>query len=187
MGAEGRRDELRTPLTPMKAQLQMLEEGYKGKMNEEQRESIELVLRNLARLDNLIKDILDISRIEMGRIKLTFESMRINDAVKAASKMQEPFAKGKGIKIIAKLAELPIIVGDSERLRRVIGNLTINNAIKISDNDSDVLIETRRAGDNVLFSITDYGIGISEGAERNCSNRSHKLTRLWVGNRGEPV
>ncbi|MFZ2071778.1 MAG: PAS domain S-box protein [Halobacteriota archaeon] len=154
--------ELRTPLTPMKAQLQMLEEGYKGKMNEEQRESIELVLRNLARLDNLIKDILDISRIEMGRIKLTFESMRINDAVKEAMKMQEPFAKGKGIKIIAKLAELPIIVGDSERLRQVIGNL-INNAIKFSDNDSDVLIETRRAGDNILFSITDYGIGIAEG------------------------
>ena len=153
--------ELRTPLTPMKAQLQMLEEGYKGIMSEEQRESIELVLRNLARLDKLIKDILDISRIEMGRIKLSFESMSINDAVKEAIKMQEPFADEKGIKIVARLAKLPAIVGDSERLRQVISNL-VNNAIKFSEKATDVLVETQRVGEAVQFSITDYGIGISE-------------------------
>jgi PAS domain S-box-containing protein len=153
--------ELRTPLTPMKAQLQMLEEGYKGKMSEEQRESIELVLRNLARLDKLIKDILDISRIEMGRIKLSFESMSINDVVKEAIKMQEPFADEKGIKIVARLAELPAIVGDSERLRQVISNL-VNNAIKFSEKATDVLVETQRVGEAVQFSITDYGTGISE-------------------------
>lgn len=153
--------ELRTPLTPMKAQLQMLEEGYKGIMSEEQRESIELVLRNLARLDKLIKDILDISRMEMGRIKLSFESMSINDAVKEVIKMQEPFADEKGIKIVARLAELPAIVGDSERLRQVISNL-VNNAIKFSEKATDVLVETQRVGEAVQFSITDYGMGISE-------------------------
>ncbi|MEA3488075.1 MAG: PAS domain S-box protein, partial [Euryarchaeota archaeon] len=153
--------ELRTPLTPMKAQLQMLEEGYKGGLTGKQRESVELILRNLTRLDNLIKDILDISRIEMGRIQLRFEAMSINEVVKEAMIMQESFAKEKEMNIVTDLAELPPIVGDSERLRQVIGNL-INNAIKFSDNGSEVLIGCKREGDNVLLSITDYGLGISE-------------------------
>jgi PAS domain S-box-containing protein len=153
--------ELRTPLTPMKAQLQMLQQGYMGKMNTEQKESIELTLRNLTRLDNLIKDILDISRIEMGRIKMSFESINLNDAVWEAIKMLEPITKDKDIKIIERLADLPAIIGDSERLRQVISNL-MNNAIKFSEKSADVVIETRRAGKNVQFCITDYGIGISK-------------------------
>ncbi len=153
--------ELRTPMTPMKAQLEMLQEGYKGKMSEEQKESIVVVLRNLTRLNNLIEDILDISRMEAGRIMIYFESMSINDAVKEAIIMQEPFAEEKGLKIRARFAELPTIIGDAERLRQVIGNL-INNAIKFSEKSSEVVVETRRVGGNVLFSITDNGIGISK-------------------------
>ena len=157
--------ELRTPLTPMKAQLQMLQEGYVGKMNENQKKSIEIVLRNLTRLDNLIADILDISRMEAGRIKLSFESMDINDAVKEAIKMQEPLAEEKDIKISAKLADLPNIIGDAERLRQAIGNL-LNNAIKFSEKSGKVIIETTRSGENVQFSITDYGIGISKADQK---------------------
>jgi PAS domain S-box-containing protein len=153
--------ELRTPLTPMQAQLQMLQEGYMGKMNEKQEDSIEVILRNLTRLDRLINDILDISRIEAGRIKMSFESMSINDAVKEAIKMQEPFAKKKDITIRARLTELPTIIGDAERLRQVISNL-LNNAIKFSKKSADVVVETRRVGEDVLFCIRDYGIGISK-------------------------
>jgi len=153
--------ELRTPLTPMQAQLQMLQEGYMGKLNEKQEDSIEVILRNLTRLNKLINDILDISRIEAGRIKMSFDSMSLNDTVKEAIKMQEPPAKKKDIKIIARLAELPTIIGDAERLRQVISNL-LNNAIKFSEKSADVVVETRQEGENVLFRITDYGIGISK-------------------------
>ncbi len=159
--------ELRTPLTPMKAQLQMLREGYKGRLNQRQKESIELILRNLARLDRLINDILDISRMEMGRIKMAFQVMDLNDAVKEAIKMQEPFIRQKGIKLRVQLAELPLIIGDNERLRQVMSNL-INNAIKFSPDGSEVIIETSTTleGENVLFSVTDFGIGISEEGKK---------------------
>ncbi|RCV64584.1 Signal transduction histidine kinase [Methanophagales archaeon] len=153
--------ELRTPLTPMKAQLQMLQEGYMGEMNEKQGNSIEIIQRNLTRLDTLINDILDISRIEAGRIKISLGPISINDAVKEAIKMQEPFAEEKAIKVSTKLAKLPNIIGDAERLRQVIGNL-LNNAIKFSDISADMVVKTERVGDNVLFSVTDYGIGISK-------------------------
>ncbi len=155
--------ELRTPLTPMKAQLQMLLEGYKGRLNERQRESVELILRNLARLDSLINDILDISRIEMGRIKMSFQEMDLNDAVRDAIKMQEPFIKQKGINLRVKLGELPLITGDSARLRQAISNL-VNNAIKFSDDGADVVVETMEVsnGNEVQFCVTDYGIGIAD-------------------------
>ena len=157
--------ELKTPLTPMKSQLQMLREGYVGKLNKKQEKSIEVVLRNLTRLENLIGDILDLSRIEAGRIKLSFDSMNLNDAVKEAIKMQEAFAKGKNIEIRAKLAEMPNIIGDAERLRQAIGNL-LNNAIKFSEKTGKVIIETKRLGKNVQVSITDYGIGIAKADQK---------------------
>jgi PAS domain S-box-containing protein len=152
--------ELRTPLTPIKAQLEMLHEGYMGKMNEEQETSIEVILRNLTRLDNLINDILDISRIEAGRIRMSFDYMNINDTVREALKMQESLEKGKKIEIEVRLAELPLIIGDAERLRQVISNL-LNNALKFSEESANVIVETRQVGENVLFGVTDYGIGIS--------------------------
>jgi len=139
----------------------MLQEGYMGRLNEKQEDSIEVILRNLTRLDKLINDILDISRIEAGRIKMSFASMSLNDTVMEAIKMQEPFAKKKDLKISARLAELPNIIGDAERLRQVISNL-LNNAIKFSEKSAEVVVETKQVGDDVLFCITDYGIGISK-------------------------
>ncbi|MCW3128806.1 MAG: ATP-binding protein [Methanophagales archaeon] len=161
--------ELRTPLTPMKSHLQMLREGYMGELNEEQEKSIETVLRNLTRLENLIEDILDLSRIEAGKIKLSFEPMNINDAVREAIKMQEGFAKRKDIEISAKLAEMPNIIGDAERLGQAIGNL-LNNAIKFSEKAGKVIIKTKRLGENVRVSITDYGIGIAKADQKKLFN-----------------
>ncbi|MGB3458043.1 MAG: ATP-binding protein [Halobacteriota archaeon] len=157
--------ELRTPLTPMKAQLQMILEGYVGELNDNQKKCIEVVLRNITKLGKLIDDILDLSRIEAGRIKLAFKSVNINIIVKEAIITQESSATSKDIEISTKLADLPDIVGDQERIGQVIGNL-LNNAIKFSKKSGKVIIETKcldiEGKENVLFSITDYGIGISK-------------------------
>ena len=156
--------ELRTPLTPVNAQLQMLREGYMGKLNAKQEKSIDVILRNVERFGNLINDITDISRIEAGRIRVSFKRMNLNDVVNEAIKMQEPFAQEKGIKISMRLGELPIVIGDAERLRQVISNL-LENAIKFSKGSSDVEVETKRDGENVLVRVTDHGIGISREDE----------------------
>ncbi|NAS89406.1 hypothetical protein C4E24_06690 [ANME-1 cluster archaeon AG-394-G21] len=157
--------ELRTPLTPMKAQLQMILEGYVGDLNDNQKKSLEVVLRNITKLGKLIDDILDLSRIEAGRIKLAFKPMNINGIVKEAITTQESSATNKDIEISTKLADLPDIVGDPERIGQVIGNL-LNNAIKFSKKSGKVIIETKcldiEGKENILFCITDYGIGISK-------------------------
>ncbi|VUT27523.1 MAG: hybrid sensory histidine kinase BarA [Candidatus Syntrophoarchaeum sp. GoM_oil] len=153
--------ELRTPLTPIKAQLQMLQEGYMGELNKKQEHGVEVTLRNVGRLDNLINDMMDISRIEAGRTRMSFDRMNLNDVVNEAIKMQEPFTREKGLKITAQLAELPTVIGDAERLRQVISNL-LDNALKFSGKSPDINVETKKEGENVLFRITDHGIGISK-------------------------
>ncbi|RCV65058.1 Signal transduction histidine kinase [Methanophagales archaeon] len=143
----------------------MILEGYVGEVNDSQKKSLEVVLRNITKLGKLIEDILDLSRIEAGRIKLAFEHMNINGIVKEAIITQDSSATNKDIEISTKLADLPDIVGDPERLGQVIGNL-LNNAIKFSKESGKVIIETKcldiEGKENILFSITDYGIGISK-------------------------
>ena len=157
--------ELRTPLTPMKAQLQIILEGYVGELNDSQKKSLEVVLRNITKLGKLIDDIMDLSRIEAGRIKLAFKPVNINSIVKEAIITQDSSATSKDIEISTKLADLPHIVGDPERIGQVIGNL-LNNAIKFSKKSGKVIIETNcldlGGEENILFRITDYGIGISK-------------------------
>jgi HAMP domain-containing protein len=73
--------ELRSPMTPLKAQLQMLEGEYFGKLNEKQKEAISIVVRNADHLDRIIVDFLEISRIEAARLKFLFEKVSLNKSV----------------------------------------------------------------------------------------------------------
>jgi signal transduction histidine kinase len=121
--------ELRSPMTPMKAQLQMLQEGYFGKLTKKQKESISIITRNSDRLDKIIVDFLEISRIEAARLKFNFKETDISQTISETTKFMEGFAKEKNIKLVVNIDKLPIIEIDPDRLSQVLRNL-INNAIK---------------------------------------------------------
>jgi signal transduction histidine kinase len=152
--------ELRSPMTPMKAQLQMLQEGYFGKLNKKQLESLNVIIRNADRLDNIIVDFLEVSRIEAARLKFNFKQTDIAQTVKDIVKFMEGFAKEKNIKLELKLGKLPIIEADSDRVTQVLRNL-IHNAIKFSKEDSKITISAELINNNILFCIRDYGCGLS--------------------------
>lgn len=152
--------ELRTPITPMKAQLQMLEKGYFGKLTDEQKESLSIIIRNTDRLDNIIVDFLEISRIEAARLKFNFVNINLAETVQETVKFMQGFAKDKNIELITETDELPEIEADPDRVSQVLRNL-ITNAIKFSDENSKIEIETRLKGDFILFSVRDYGTGIT--------------------------
>ncbi len=69
--------ELRTPITPLKAQLQMLQQEYFGKLTDKQKESLTIILRNTERLNKIIEDFLEISRIEAARLKFVFRKTNL--------------------------------------------------------------------------------------------------------------
>lgn len=151
--------ELRSPMTPMKAQLQMLEENFFGKLNQKQKESVEIVLRNTERLDNIIKDFLEISRIEAARLKFNFVKTDLRKPILRVIEEMKGFLPEKNIKIISKIDKLPVIDVDSDRIMQVLRNL-INNAKKFSPKNTKVLVRVERKKEGLLFSVKDQGIGI---------------------------
>ena len=152
--------ELRSPMTPMKAQLQMLEDGYFGKLNKKQKDSLAIVIRNADRLDHIIVDFLDISRIEAARLKFDFKEIDLTQTVRDITKFMEGFAKEKNIKLIVNVDKLPVIEVDSDRVSQILRNI-INNAIKFSQENSKVEITARATADHILFSVNDYGCGLT--------------------------
>jgi len=153
--------ELRSPMTPMKAQLQMLDKGYFGKLNEKQKKSLETVLRNTDRLDKIIVDFLEVSRIEAARLKFTFKKIRLNKAIRELVNYMKGFMPEKNVSIEMNLGKLPVIEVDPDRVSQVLRNL-ISNAIKFSKNGGAILVSAHPRKDHILFSIEDNGIGMDQ-------------------------
>ena len=152
--------ELRSPMTPLKAQLQMIEQNYYGKINNKQRSALEIVIRNANRLDKIIVDFLEISRIESARLKFEFKKTDLSKTVKDTVIFMKGFMPEKNIKLILKAGKLPIIEVDADRLNQVLQNL-ISNAIKFSNPGTAVEITANHEKNNILFSVKDEGVGIS--------------------------
>jgi len=154
--------ELRTPITPMKAQLQMLEKDYFGKLTDKQKESLSIIIRNTDRLDNIIVDFLEISRIEAARLKFNFVEVNLAETVRETVKFMEGFGKEKNIELVVKTDELPTIEADPDRVSQILRNL-ITNAIKFSQENSKIEVEAKLRENDILFSVRDYGTGITPG------------------------
>ncbi len=152
--------ELRSPMTPMKAQLQMLLEGYFGKLNKKQKESIDIVLRNTTRLDKIILDFLEISRIEAARLKFRFVKAQLKEYIERLVEEMKGFMPEKNIEIITGIGKLPVIEVDPDRVMQILRNL-INNAKKFSPDGSKIFLDAKLKDKMIVFSVRDQGIGIS--------------------------
>ena len=156
--------ELRSPMTPMKAQLQMVLQGYFGKLNKKQKEALNIVLSNTDRLDRLIVDLLEISRIEADRLKFDFVKINLAPYVKGLITEMKGFIPEKNIKLSLKISKSLIVKTDHDRIMQVLRNL-VGNAIKFSKNNSKVIVTAEHKGNDILFSVKDFGIGIAKEAQ----------------------
>jgi PAS domain S-box-containing protein len=154
--------ELRTPLTSIKGSLQMLNSGILGPLNDDQQELMEMAVNNSERLGQLVNDILDLERLDAGRMPLAPAD------VSAATLAQQAVSSMTGA---ATAAEVTLVVSsthddadlavhvDPHRLVQVLTNL-LGNAIKFSNNGSSVTVTTTRVEGAVHISVTDSGRGI---------------------------
>jgi len=156
--------ELRSPMTPMKAQLEMLLAGYFGKLGAKQKESLELVLRNTNRLDRIILDLLEISRIEAARLRFNFERTSIAKVVQAVADEMHGFMPGKKVKLEVHVQKIPEIQADAARVSQVLRNL-VNNAIKFSKKGGKVIVSARAEKNEIVFSVQDFGAGIGKQSQ----------------------
>ena len=154
--------ELRTPMSAIKGYIQMILKGNLGIINDEQKHSLEIILRNSNRLDRLIQDILDISRLESGTMKFVTNKIDVIKMVKEVAETMQASADLKRIKIKAEMGiDVPELTIDKDRISQVFINL-LNNAIKFSPDGSMIHIKARKEKEDVLFEVQDYGRGIPE-------------------------
>ncbi|MEK6958917.1 MAG: sensor histidine kinase [archaeon] len=158
--------ELRSPMTPMKANLQMLEAGYFGKLNKKQMDALEVIFRNTDRLDKILLDFLEISRIEAARLQFTFKKADLAKTVEETVRYMTGLMPEKKIKIKVEMDVLPIVECDSDRISQVLRNL-ISNAIKFSPKTGTIKVSAKDAKYYLLFSVGDEGIGISPDDKRH--------------------
>ncbi len=157
--------EIRTPMNGIMGMLQLL---GTTKLQDEQRQYVNVALQSSLRLTTLLSDILDLSRIEAGKLQIVGETFALSSLKDAIFDLQSAAAREKGIALHFVLdPKVPrLLVGDEVRLRQIIFNL-VGNAIKFTTNGSvtleiSMLGHTRPGQIRVLFCIEDTGIGISD-------------------------
>jgi two-component system phosphate regulon sensor histidine kinase PhoR len=151
--------ELRTPLFSLMGFLETLQEGAVDDPSVN-RKFIEKAYEHARRLDNLLNDLIEISRIESGDMKLSFRYFDVGVLVRQMVGEWSDAAAKKGQKLTLEAADHEIsVLGDKERLRVAIGNI-VDNALKYSQAEATVSIRLSEADHSVKISISDNGPGI---------------------------
>jgi PAS domain S-box-containing protein len=151
--------ELRTPLTSIKTSLALLMQGAAGELTDQMREFVTIALRNLERLVRLVEDLLDLSRIESGRIVTKLEPVALSDATQRALESVTGFAEEREVELIVPPEDDTLVLADLDRLAQVLVNL-LSNAIKFSPPRKPVELTWRVDGATVVIEVSDRGPGI---------------------------
>ncbi|MGF6552096.1 hybrid sensor histidine kinase/response regulator [Paraburkholderia youngii] len=154
--------ELRNPLAPIRNAIELLDPSRAP--SQQSFEAMRAVIgRQVKHLSRLVDDLLDVARIRQGKITLRHEIVELAAALEAAIETVRPALNRKGHTLTTDLPGEPLfVVGDGVRIAQVLGNV-LSNAAKYTPQRGDIRIEVREAGDDVLISVRDNGVGI--GAE----------------------
>jgi two-component system phosphate regulon sensor histidine kinase PhoR len=152
--------ELRTPIFALQGFLETLLDGAIDDPNVN-RDFLEKAHSNAMRLNTLLGDLIDISRIESGEMQLSFRYFDVRDFIDSVIADMESVASAKDITLNVQYGTDPSqqVMGDRNRLVQVLTNL-IDNAIKYTQNGGTITVGTRTEGENVWIDVTDTGIGI---------------------------
>lgn len=154
--------ELRTPLTSIMAFADIMRGNKRGNLEEKDISRIDIIRRNGRRLDLLIGDLLDVSRIESGALKLNVSEFEMNDLVRELEESFVPIigAKKQSLKV-ETTNEVVSCFADKDRIAQVVSNL-MSNASKYSPESTEVLVRMSADDETVSLSVQDQGIGITE-------------------------
>jgi len=155
--------ELRTPLASMKMALDIILSGSAGPLTADQTDFLTRAKNNVDRLNRLINDVLDLSKLESSNLKLKIESNDLNEIIKDTTETQKLVAQKKGLGFNADLdAAIPKIPCDKDKLHQVITNL-VSNAIKFTP-QGEITVSTKlfKEANHVEVRVKDTGPGIAE-------------------------
>jgi signal transduction histidine kinase len=157
--------ELRTPMTSIRGFVDMLLLGTFGDVTEAQREPLRVIKNNVVRLVQLIDELLDMSRVEAGEVRLRCEEVRVEDVLRDVTNVLQGQFREREVTLHMDMhGNLPPIRADRQRLEQIAVNL-ISNACKYTPRGGDVWVALRNGGDMVHVEVRDNGVGIPHDAQ----------------------
>ncbi len=151
--------ELRTPLNSIIGYTKLMLDGLEGDINEEQQKDLQTVYNNSKHLLELINSLLDLSRIEAGKVVLSYETFTISDLLAEVIPIVEQLARQKGLTLTYSVApDIGSPYADKAKTKQVLINI-LGNAVKFTDEGSVKLNVAETDGDTI-FSVTDTGMGM---------------------------
>ena len=164
--------ELKTPVTSIKAYAQILLARFYKEGNASAAGLVEKMDAQLNKLIGLIADLLDVTKIEGGRLQIQAELYDLNEVIQeSVEEIQRTTVKHK---IETVLTTLPQLIGDRERIGQVIINL-VSNAIKYSPRSELILVTSKRDTLSVIISVKDQGVGISSDQQPHVFERFYRV------------
>jgi PAS domain S-box-containing protein len=168
--------ELRTPMTSIKGYVDILLMGAAGALNENQTHFLDIVRSNTNRLSILVNDLLDISRIEAGRVSLNMQSIDLREVVKEVLADVTRRSKDENkpmVLTIDSADDLPPINGDLERVRQILANI-VDNAYHYTPENGKIDIRMKTVDGMVQVDVKDTGIGIDPGESERVFERFYR-------------
>lgn len=151
--------ELKTPLVPIQGYSDILLSEHLGKINDKQRERIEIIKSSSETLLSIISDLLDAQKLELGQLRMTKEKSNIKNTIESAINTLQPEATKKNIEISSNIFDLTI-EHDPDRVNQVITNLIKNSINAVEPNVGKINVSMEELPTDVKISIKDNGIGI---------------------------
>lgn len=171
--------ELRTPLTSIHGYAELMLDGDVGKIGREQKEFLEIISQNTRRLEALINDVLDVEKIESGRMTMKRERIDLSQIVDSCVNTFKVIAEDKSLKLEKNVKISPInVLGDFDRLSQVFGNL-LSNAIKYTE-EGRVKITAEIKGEFASVAVEDTGLGMSPEDMKVVFNRFFRAEDSYV-------
>jgi len=178
--------ELRTPLTCIHQFVTILLDGLAGEVSEEQREHLRTILRSTNQLGAMVRDLLEATRAESGKIRLDTRCISIAEPLRAAGAMMQAAARDKRINLdVAAEPGIPFALGDTDRILEILINL-IDNAIKFTPVDGSVTVRASRVRsdpDFVCISVSDTGPGVTPESRHLIFERLYQSPHSVEGGR----
>lgn len=162
--------ELKTPLTSLKGYIQLME--HQNNLPESSKIFVTKAISSINKLQHLIEQLLDASKIQAGKLKFSKQELDLTRLVEQCIENGQYMYPAFNIK--KELEENITVYGNDERLEQVLMNL-INNAVKYSPNNRDIIVKAERNGTKAMVSVKDFGIGMSSTDQESIFQRFYRV------------
>jgi signal transduction histidine kinase len=153
--------ELRTPLNSILGFTNIILQGMTGEINADQKKQLTHVKKNADHLLSLINDLLDISKIEAGKVELSMKEFNLNDVVQEVVEPLAPAASQNGLALVTQVPQGITLFSDMRRIKQVLINF-VSNAIKFTDQGSVTITAGVQSDSNLEIRVLDTGVGIKK-------------------------